>query len=244
MDNDSYPPSADWKNNNARDISSLNGDDVSEGESLGSESTNEEESDEGRGRVTSGSIEGELPDTDTSEEYVEPTTGIKVKYSPTLGEIKDFVRRSRKYENKLKVQRKHTVIQSILFVLLVVLACLGGSIYYMIMAALPLLALLIMWAIPFLNIRASAQELIKEDEFTIEVFPDRLEVESKSGRKTLALDDTCKSEEYNNSIMIFNQGGSGLIIPLRAVEPELRAEVQAIIAAGSNPLSKEYENGN
>lgn len=237
MDNDSYPPSADWENNNARDISNLDQSDVSlESECTSSDSNNEEEGDDGRGRIIN-----ENSDSDVADDYDEPTSGIKVKYSLKLDEIKDFIRRGRKYEKSFKVQKRHTVIQCILFVLLVVIACLGGSFYYMALSALPLIALIIMWIVPFINIRVTAQKLIKEDEFTVEIFPDRLEIESNSGQSTLFLDSMCQSEEYKNSIIIFKNDGSGLIIPLRAIDPEDRADVQAMIVAGSNPLSEGYE---
>lgn len=241
MDNDSYPPSADWENNNARDISNLNQSNInSEGECVASDSTNEEESDEGRGRDSSDQDEF-LSDSDDSEEYDESARGIKVKYNLKLNEIKDFIRRSKKYEKSFKVQRKHTIIQSVLFVILVVLACLSGSLSFMALAALPLLALTIMWIIPSINIRVTAQKLIKEDEFSVEIFPNRIEIESKSGSSTLVLDNMCKSEEYKDSIMIFRPDGTGLVIPLRAIDSDDRADVQAIIVAGSNPLSDECE---
>ena len=242
MDNDSYPPSADWENNNARDISNLNQSGVnSEGECIASDSTSEEESDEGRGRIISDSLDSQVEPSDIDDDYNEAVSGIKVKYSLRLDEVKDFIRRGRKYEKNFKVQKRHTIIQSILFVLLVVVACLGGSFYYMALSALPLMALLIMWIIPFINIRITAQKLIKEDEFTVEIFPDRLEIKSNSGESTLFLDNMCKSEEYRDSIMIFKNDGSGLVIPLRAIDPEDRADVQAMIVAGSNPLSEGYE---
>lgn len=242
MDNDSYPPSADWENNNARDISNLNQLDVSsENECISSDSTNDEESDEGRGRITSDNVGSDVESSDVTDDYNEPTTGIKVKYNLKLSEIKDFIRRGRKYEKNFKVQKKHTIIQSVLFVLLVVVACLGGSFYYMALSVLPLIALTIMWIIPFINIRVTAKKLIKEDEFTVEIFPDRLEIESNSGQSTLFLDNMCQSEEYKNSIIIFKHDGSGLIIPLRAIDPEDRADVQAMIVAGSSPLSEGYE---
>ena len=39
-------------------------------------------------------------------------------------------------------------------------------------------------------------------------------------------------------IFIFSEHGLDLIIPLRAVEEDLRAEVQAMIFAGTNPKHK------
>ena len=39
-------------------------------------------------------------------------------------------------------------------------------------------------------------------------------------------------------IFIFSERGLDLIIPLRAVDEDLRAEVQAMIVAGTNPKHK------
>ena len=59
--------------------------------------------------------------------------------------------------------------------------------------------------------------------------------------RAIFLNNVCESAEHNNMVIIFSPEGHGLIIPLRAIEPELRADVQAIIAAGSTPRYTQYE---
>ena len=198
---------------------------------LCSNSENNEELDDSRGWKE----EAEIVADHRMEDYKEDFTGIKVKYSLTKEEVRSFISRCKKHEEYKKIQRKHVILQGILFVILSVMACLSGSFYYLIKAGVPLLALVLTWAIPFINLHVSAKNLVNENEFIIDIFPDRLEIESKSGSRTMFLDNACQSEEYKDMIMVFKENEPGIVIPLRAIEPDFRADVQAIIVAGSSP---------
>jgi len=235
MDRDSYPPSGELINNGVAGAANL-----AERIIEPVEASLEEEGEESRGCSENAESETEFVSDEIAGDYQDEVTGIKVRYSLTPEEVKEFIRHSRAYEKCGKVKRKHTVIQSVLFTLLVSMACISGSFYYIIMASFPLLALGLMWAIPFINLKSTGNKLLREEQLMVEIFPDRLEMESKTGKKTLFLNDLCESIEHNNMIMVFTPD-SGMAIPLRSVDPELRADIQAMIAAGSNPLHKKHE---
>ncbi len=244
MDKDSYPPSSGEQNfdgissstNLAQSI--FNSDSAEENSS----GLNLEENEESRRHSEEffGDENEIVVDDDNAVTYQDEVTGIKIKYTLTPDEIKEFVHHSKAYEKCGNVKRTHTVLQSLLFTILISMACISGSLYYVVMSAFPLIALGLMWVIPFLNIKAAANKLYRESPFMAEIFPDKIEVESRSGRKTLFLNDMCESIESKNMIMIFTPD-SGAVIPLRSVEPELRADIQAIVAAGTSPINKKLE---
>ncbi len=239
MDKDSYPPSSGEQNLSGVSNTTNLAQSVLDAES--SSDFSSEESDEVRRRRKEFTgDENEIVVDDNPVTYQDEVTGIKVTYTLTPEEIREFVHHSKAYEKCGNIKRTHTVLQSLLFTILVSMAAISGSFYYMIMASFPLIALALMWIIPFFNVRAAANKLFKEGPFMAEIFPDKIEVESKSGNKTLFLNDMCESVESNNMIMIFTPD-SGTAIPLRSVEPELRADIQAIVAAGTSPLNKGTE---
>ncbi len=248
MDKDSYPPRGNFgnfadDNTNLASDSHQSDDEMNREIQMRFEEKNEnlQETLENEEFSQNDNPDAEIIADDRAEEYKEEVTGIKIKFTLTPEEIRDFMRCSRVREECRKLQRKHIVLQSTLLGILVLIAFISKSLYYVFMAVFPLLSLGLMWLIPFINMKCSVKKLLKEEEFTVEIYPDRLEIESKSGKREIYLNNVCESDEYNNTIMIFAPEGYGAIIPLRAIEPELRADVQAIIAAGSNPRWKQYE---
>ena len=177
--------------------------------------------------------EAEIVVDDESEEYEDENTGIKIKYSLKPEEIREFVQNSDGYEKNRKAQKKHTIIQSIVFILMILLGLISGNGYYMLLSLFPLLSLLLIWVIPYVGIRKLIGNVLKNQEFGVEVFPDKIDVISKGGKKEIMLDGSCESEELENMIEIFSCGELALIIPMRAVEPEFKADLQAMIFAGT-----------
>lgn len=177
--------------------------------------------------------EAEIVVDDESEEYEDENTGIKIKYSLKPEEVREFVQNSDGYEKNKKAQKKHTIIQSIVFVLMILLGLISGNGYYMLLSLFPLLSLLLIWVIPYVGIRKLIGNVLKNQEFWVEVFPDKIDVISRGGKKEIMLDGSCESEELKNMIEIFSCGELALIIPMRAVEPEFKADLQAMIFAGT-----------
>lgn len=177
--------------------------------------------------------EAEIVVDDESEEYEDENTGIKIKYSLKPEEIREFVQNSDGYEKNKKTQKKHTVIQSIVFILMILLGFISGNVYYTLLSLFPLLSLLLIWIVPYLGIRKLIMNVLKNQEFWVEVFPDKIDVISRGEKKEIMLDGSCESEELENMIEIFSCGELALIIPMRAVEPEFKADLQAMIFAGT-----------
>ncbi len=186
--------------------------------------------------------EAEIVVDDESEEYEEENTGIKIKYTLKPEEIREFVQSSEGYEKNKKAQKKHTIIQSIVFVLMVILSIITGNRYYLILSAFPIVSLGLIWIVPYIGVRNLIGKVLRNQEFSVEVFPDKIDVttkSTKSSKKEIMLDGSCESEEFENMIQIFSDGELALIIPTRAVEPEFLADLQAMVLAGTRPRYKD-----
>lgn len=186
-------------------------------------------------------IEVEIIADERSEEYKEEVTGMKIKYSLTENEVKEYVKFSKKHDKYQKVQKRYVFLHLVLLVVLLSVSVITGSAYYSFAGLFPVTSIICMYLVPYMNNNITVNRMLREKEFTVEVFPDRIEVQTKSGIREIFLNNVCESTEHNNMVIIFSPEGHGLIIPLRAIEPELRADVQAIIAAGSTPRYTQYE---
>lgn len=178
-------------------------------------------------------LESELVLDDETEEYEEEATGIKIKYKLTGEEVKKFIKHSESYKRNKEAQKKHTIIQLVVFLAMIVLSFISGSKYYFWISAFPLVALFFIWFVPVISVKNIIKKILLEKEITVEIFPDKIEVCKNGTEREITLDGTCECSEYDNLIFISSLEGNSIIIPLRAIEPDFRAEVQAMIMAGS-----------
>lgn len=183
--------------------------------------------------------EAEIVVDEESEEYEEENTGIKIKYTLKPEEIREFVQSSEGYEKNKKAQKKHTIIQSVVFVLMIILSIITGNRYYLILSVFPLVSFVLIWIVPYIGVRKLIGKVLRNQEFSVEVFPDKIDVTTRNSKKEIMLDGSCESEELKNMIQIFSNGELALIIPTRAVEPEFLADLQAMVLAGTKPRYKD-----
>lgn len=177
--------------------------------------------------------ESELILDDESEEYEEEATGIKIKYRLTGEEVKKIIKHSESYRRNKEAQKKHTMIQSVVFLAMIILSFVSESKYYIWISIFPLIALFFIWFVPFISIKNAIKKILLEKEITVEIFPDKIDVCKNGTEREISLDGTCECSEYDDLIFISSSEGNNIIIPLRAIESDFRAEVQAMIIAGS-----------
>ena len=222
--NDSYPP-ADISDSSVND------------ETMQNEAENEVTPEPEKTKDGWDGSEAEIVVDDESEEYEEETTGIKLTYKLTADEIKNFIKRSEVYAKNKKIQQKHTLVQSLVFVALVVLSVLAKRPECLWFALCPLVALAIILLLPVFGIKRFIKDVYNNDEISVEIFPDKIDVSGKNFSKEIVLDGSCECKEHDDLITVSSKDGVDLIIPVRAVEPEFLAEVQAMILAGTKTES-------
>ena len=230
-DNDSYPPvDGITSENTAKEADfSLNETEENIDETLN------EDSDESRGPEVWDGSEAEIVVDDEAEDYEEESTGIKIKYKLKPNEVRSFIHNSADFEKNKKSQKKHTFIQCLLFTAMVLLGFVSANKYYWFLALFPLIAILLIWVLPYIAVKKLAIDILKSDEFSVEVFPDKIEVTCFGKVREIPLDGSCESEEFEGLILIFSNSALSLIIPMRSIEPEFKADVQAMILAGTKP---------
>lgn len=224
-DNDSYPPS------------------VSENSGAVGTETNTESSIEDSDDADNGSDdvrlfepwegeEAEIVADEEAEEYEDELTGIKIKYTLNSDELHDLARHSEKFKKNFKLQKKYALFQVIALGVVVAFALVTKNIHCLWIAILPVVELGLLWAIPFFEVKKIVKALSNSGETTLEIFPDKIDVTENGVHRELLLDGSCDSEEYDDMLVIYKNRVTKLLLPMRAIEPEFRAEVLAIILSG------------
>lgn len=245
---DSYPD-VDTGSNNAVDLNIM--EKIVSEESSAEETSSSSEKDDYRGfkkstesknDATDGRadevLESQIVLDDDSGDYRHESTGIKIRYTLKPGEVENFIEQSEGYVKNRKEQKKHTAMQIVIFVIMLVLGFLSTNRYYLILSLFPIISLLFIWIAPYFGVKKLVRDILKHREYSVEIFPDKIDIVSGDINREIPLDGSCESSEFENMIFIFSEQGLDLIIPLRAMEEDLWAEVQAMIVAGTNPKHK------
>ena len=176
--------------------------------------------------------EAEIVADDEAEEYEEETTGIKIKYFLDSDKVYGFIRRSKMLDSSLKLQRKHTIIQLIVLTLILIVSMAIGKKYYLWFALFPIAMLVFLNFVPLVGIKRMVSRLFMNRDVTLEIFPDKIDVIEGTAEREILLDGSYELEENNDFMALLKDGIIKLVIPINAIEPEFRADVQAMILAG------------
>ena len=179
--------------------------------------------------------DSEIVIDDEAEEYEEETTGVKVKYTLKEDEIVNFIKSSFEYKKNSSIKKRHTLAQTIICLLIALVYFVTFASYYLWLLIFPICFVFLIWTIPALNFRRVIADILRNKEFSVEIFPDKIDVVSELGSREILLDGSYECAEFGNMILISSNGKYDLIIPIRAIEPEFRADVQAMIFAGAVP---------
>ena len=231
-DSDSYPPSE--TGNNLVQLDNLAKDISEESEKIDSESDDV--------RLSSGESdrdENQIVADDEFEEYEEEKTGIKISYKLKPEEVYSVVKRVGNFKDTVKTQQKQTLIHAGILGIMIAIFWIMRNPYYFWFALLPMLSILMIWCVPFFGVRRILSKTFNNKPITLEVFPDEIDIIQGGVKKEINLDDSYESEEYDDIIVVTKDDVIKLMLPLRAVEPEFRAEVQAIILAGIKPKEED-----
>ncbi|MBR2578611.1 MAG: hypothetical protein IKE41_00520 [Clostridia bacterium] len=234
-DSDSYPPSE--TGNNLIQVDNLAKDVFESSEN--SEETSSESDDVRLSSSESGEDENQIVADDEFEEYEEESTGIKISYKLSPEEVYGVVRRIGNLKDTVKTQQRQTLLHAGILGVIIAIVLLMKNPYYFWFALLPVLAIISIWCVPFFGVRKILSKAFNNKPITLEVFPDEIDIIQGDAERKIILDDSYESEEYDDIIVIMKDDVIKLMLPLRAVEPEFRAEVQAIILAGIKPKEED-----
>ncbi len=175
---------------------------------------------------------------DDIEEYEEDTTGIKITYKLEQEEAYDSLKKCNIYDKSKGQQKTQTIVQCVLILLLLLFAIVTKKSFYMILMLIPILSIIGIWTIPIIYLKRIAKDLFSDKDISLEIFPDKIDVEMNGLKKEVILDGSYSYEEIDDVIVI-NLGFDVLLIPIRCIEPEFLPDVQAMLIAGTHPSKKD-----
>ncbi len=174
-----------------------------------------------------------------AEDYEENTTGVRITYKLEKEEIYKSLKHSKIYKKNVSMQVKHTVVQVILILLLIIASVIMKNRVYAYTAMVPLVSIIGIWILPIVSIKKLSRDMCKDKNVSIEIFPDVIEVDVNGIKSEILLDGECECEEFDGLIILNPSKGSSLIIPVRSIEPEFLPDVQAMIVSGTLPRKED-----
>lgn len=166
--------------------------------------------------------------------YEEQQTGVRFSYVLRQEEFYEAFRRENK---RSPAYKKHilwlVLLGGITIVCVVFGLMLGNSGQLFRVAILSALFGLFLWISPILRMKGLSKQLATGEEINVAVYPDEIEVEVGDNHWTLPLNNTAKMDMTPQLILLHKNENRGLVIPQRSIEPAIRADVLAILMAGT-----------
>lgn len=171
---------------------------------------------------------------DDSEEYEEQQTGIELSYVLKEGEVYECL----KYSGRLKKNRKAFLFASAALAALTVIFSAAGVFTYRgacwFFAALCAVSFAVLNIFPLWKNRKMARGDAGGSPVRVTIYPDRIEAERGTWRREIPLDGTVKMARIEDMLTLYLKERM-LIIPMRCISPRVLPDVQAMLAAGTNP---------
>lgn len=189
--------------------------------------------------------EEESPDWDGSEAEFVPDEDAEIYEEINPGIGLNYVLRPQEVYECLKRGgvSKTTGVRAKVECAVLGLAAVGcGAAYFMhwdynslILAVICLLLIGVVCLVPYFGMKRQAGRIANGKELHVEIYPDQIQVGRGQGEWEIPLDGTSILEEYEELMVLTTPEKRMLCIPLRSVEPNVLADVQAMLLAGTQP---------
>lgn len=177
--------------------------------------------------------ESEIIADDDALVYEEQQTGIKLDYILKYDEVLSCLRMTGEEKTITKTTKIKTTIAILLGVSFLVSYFVNYQAINLVLGSICLILALAVFLVPSLVMKNTAKEITSKEPMYVEVYPDNLVVGKNGGEREIPLDGSCQFQEFGNLFMIFPEEGEMIAIPIRAIEPDLLADVEAILTAGT-----------
>lgn len=183
--------------------------------------------------------ESEFVEDDDAEEYEEKYAGIKLGYVLKKDEIMSCL----KHTGMFKSNETKTIVEiCLLFVLAIMFFVLFFLTRKALNAILGVVSVVMAFAIylmPRFFVGFNAEKLTTGKKLSVEIYPNEIKIDKGASSWSIPLDGTCFYEEFNDMLVLYLPQEKLFVIPMRAIEPDLLADVQAMIIAGTTPKEEE-----
>lgn len=179
--------------------------------------------------------ESEFVEDDDAEEYEEKYSGIKLSYSLKREEIISCLKHVGFNKNSGTRQIVELCLLAILVVMFFVMYSATGLRTNLVLAGFAILAMVLLLIVPAISLNINAEKMTTGRQLDVEIYPDSIEVYSGSSKWEIPMDGSSQFEEYGKMLLVYMPQEKIFIIPIRAIEPDFLADVQAMIVAGTSP---------
>lgn len=183
--------------------------------------------------------ESEFVEDNDAEDYEEKYAGIKVGYALKKDEIFSCL----KHTGMFRANKTRSIVE---ICLLLVLSLMFFILFFVtsnnlnfILGVISIAFTFLILLLPRFFIGFNASKLTTGKKLSVEIYPDEISVSSNGGSWKIPLNGTIFFEEFNNMFLLYLPKEKLFIIPIRAIEPEVLADVQAMIVAGTTPKEEE-----
>lgn len=177
-----------------------------------------------------------VPDEDAAD-YEEQYPGIKLEYKLTREEIYECIKRAGLYK-KFNIKN---IIQAVLLIAAAIIFFVSFYMYQnmfnLVMGFVSTAVLIAIWLFPYISQKNMVDRNLNAKQTYVEVYPDEIIVGENKREIKIPLDGSCEFEEDDNMMMIFTEDKKVIGIPMRSIEPNVIADVQAMLIAGTQPRS-------
>ena len=185
--------------------------------------------------------ESEFVEDDDATEYEEQQTGVKINYALTREEIFKCIKHCGINKN-VKILGE---VSLVFLTLLSLILFLKTSQYGFLVFLLLFLGLFFLWSLDILHLflkKLRYKKFSPEKKLSVEIFPDVISIENEQRKIEIPLDGTNYFEEFKDMFLIYLPKQRVFIIPTRAIEPEILPEIEAMLIAGTKPLSSSVKD--
>lgn len=174
-----------------------------------------------------------VADEDAAE-YEEQQTGVRFSFVLRREEFYEALRRQESHSPAYKKKIRWLMLVGAVVVICLILGIAmpeeGGRLLRV--ALLGALAGFFVWISPRLRMNGMAKQLTTGEEVNVAVYPDEVAIAVGTNHWNIPLDDTAKMDLTQQLILLHSEGRS-LVIPQRSIDPAIRADVLAILTAGT-----------
>lgn len=202
---------------------------------LTEEQNEEQEEDPGAQENDWDGTESEFVEDDDAEEYEERYSGIKLSYSLKREEIASCLKHVGFYKSSGIRQIVELCLLTVLAVMFFVMYSVTAAKVNLVLSVVSVVLMVVIWLIPVFSLSMNAEKMTTGKQLEVAIYPDNIEVQSGQSKWEIPMDGSSMFEEYNKMLLIYMPQEKIFIIPLRAVEPDFLADVQAMIVAGTTP---------
>ena len=174
-----------------------------------------------------------VPDEDAAE-YEEHYTGIKLTYTLHRDEILACLKKGGYYNTTGKKVKIETALMALLGIMFTVSYFRYGGANNLWLAAVCLLVIAAVWVVPYFDMQGHSKQHANAQTFVC-IYPDEVVVGKSGSEWSIPLDGTSQFAEFENLMVLFAPQQKMVAIPLRAIEPAVLADVQAMLLAGTVP---------